>query len=218
MNSDRRRLTQDGNSLLIARAADILRAGGLVAFPTDTFYALGADALNPAAVRRVFDAKGRAEARPLPVLVASREGARRVSRSFPEPARLLARRFWPGALTLVLPKHPGVPDEVTAGGGTVGVRVPDNEVALLLLCAFGGPVTGTSANRSGGPPHKAAGAVKRDLAGRVDLILPGECGLHDAPSTVVDFSQSPPVVVREGAVKFEEIAEVVPGVVRTIRR
>ncbi len=208
-------LVQESEEAVITRAAGILTAGGLVAFPTDTFYALGADALNPAAVRRVFESKGRAEGRPVPVLVAGPGDALKVARSFPDSARRLAERFWPGALTLVLPKRPEVPGEITAGGDGVGVRVPDHALAQRLIRAFGGPVTGTSANISGGQPHKHAAGIERELGGTIDLIVPGECGTHGAPSTVVDFTKSPPVVVREGAIRFDDIAALAPGVTRT---
>lgn len=197
---------------------EILRSGGLVAFPTDTFYALGADALNGAAVRKVFEAKGRADGRPVPVLLADPADVLRVAREFPTLARALARRYWPGPLTLVLPATPALPAAVAAGAGSVGVRVPDHELARTLIRAFGGPVTGTSANRSGGPPHKDAGGVRAELGGMLEAILAGECGGHDAPSTVVDFSQTPPVVVREGAVSFRDIAAVVPGVSLKVAR
>jgi L-threonylcarbamoyladenylate synthase len=196
----------------IARAVAILRSGGHVAFPTDTFYALGADALNGAAVRKVFQAKGRADGRPVPVLLADSADVMRVAREFPPLARALARRYWPGPLTLVLPAAPEMPTEVTAGGGSVGVRVPDHEMARTLIRAFGGPVTGTSANRSGGPPHKDAAGVRAALGGQVETILAGECGGHDAPSTVVDFSRSQPVLLREGAISFRDIAAVAPDV------
>jgi L-threonylcarbamoyladenylate synthase len=190
----------------------ILRSGGLVAFPTDTFYALGADALDGAAVRKVFQAKGRADGRPVPVLLADPEDVMKVAREFPALARALARRYWPGPLTLVLPAVLAVPAEVTAGGGSVGVRVPDHELARTLIRAFGGPVTGTSANHSGSPPHKDAEGVRAELGGKIEAIIAGECGGHDAPSTVVDFSRTPPVVLREGAVSFQDIAAVVRGV------
>lgn len=188
--------------------------GGLVAFPTDTFYALGADALDPAAVLKVFEAKGRVEGRPVPVLVARQEDVLKVARSFSESARRLAESFWPGALTLVLPKRPEVPGEITAGSDGVGVRVPDHVLAQRLMRAFGGPVTGTSANISGSHPHKHSAGVGRELGGTIDLILVGECGAHDVPSTVVDLTKSPPIVVREGAIGFDAIAALVPDVER----
>ena len=207
-------LVHSSEELIIARAADILAAGGLVAFPTDTFYALGADALNPAAVRKAFEAKGRAETRPMPLLVAGPEDTLKIARSFSEQAQRLAEKFWPGALTIVLPKRPEVPSEITAGGDGVGVRVPDHVLALRLIRAFGGPVCGTSANSSGGQPHKNAAGVEQELGAKMGLIVQGECGTHSAPSTVIDFTKSPPVIVREGAIGFKDIAAFVPNVVR----
>ncbi len=201
---------ETGFEALIAAAVKVLRAGGLVAFPTDTYYALGADAMNAAAVERVFAAKGRADGRPVPVLLGGPDGVGAVAREFPPAARDLARRFWPGALTIVLKRDPNVPDQVTAGGDSVGVRVPDHDLARTLLRAFGGPVTGTSANRSGGPPHKSAEAVRADIGAAVGLIITWECGPHNAPSTVVDFSSDPPVIVRQGAISLSDLRSIVP--------
>jgi L-threonylcarbamoyladenylate synthase len=167
--------------------------------------------MNAAAVRRVFDAKGRAEGRPLPLLIADTADAHRVAASFPEPALRLAARFWPGALTIVVPAVRSVPAEVTAGSGTVGLRVPAHQLARRLIRAFGGPLTGTSANRSGKPPLKLSSDVQRELGASVDLVIAGRCGSSTSPSTVVDVSVRVPVLIRSGAITAEELREVVPA-------
>jgi L-threonylcarbamoyladenylate synthase len=190
-------------------AAAFLRAGRLVAFPTDTFFALGASALNAAAVQRIFKAKGRADGNPVPVLVGSIEDAERVAASVPDAAAALARKFLPGALTLVLPARPEVPAEVTAGGGTVGVRVPAHDLALRLISLAGVPITGTSANISGQPPCKTAHEVLGQLTGRVDHIFDAPCGSHTAPSTVVDFASGRMRLIREGAIAYDSLRAVV---------
>jgi L-threonylcarbamoyladenylate synthase len=188
----------------------VLRAGGVVAFPTDTFYGLGADALNADAVRQVFHAKGRDDRRPLPLLIDGPDDVLKVAREFPEGARRLAEKFWPGPLTIVLPARKEVPGEVTAGTGGVGVRVPDHETPRKLVRMLGRPVTGTSANTSGTPPHKTAAAVRADIGARVDMVLSGACGKHEAPSTVIDFTGAAPRVVRAGAISLAKVRKLVP--------
>lgn len=191
----------------LKQAADALRAGLLVAFPTDTFFALGADALDPSAVARVFAAKGRAEASPLPVLVADVSGVEALAAEFPRTARQLADRFWPGPLTLVLPAKPGVPAAVTGGTGRVGIRVPGHAVARRLIQMAGIPVTGTSANRTGQPPCKDLGAVLSQLGKSLDYAVNGDCGKHGSASTVVDFTGQDTVVLREGAISAEMVRQ-----------
>ena len=148
---------------------NLLRAGRLVAFPTETVYGLGADATNAAAVRRIFAAKGRPATNPLIVHVADADAARRYTTAWPDAAQTLAAAFWPGPLTLVLPKHPSIVDDATAGLGTVGLRVPDHPVALDLLRAFGGPVAAPSANRSNRVSPTTAEHVRDELGDAVDL-------------------------------------------------
>jgi L-threonylcarbamoyladenylate synthase len=189
----------------IARAASVLRKGGLVAFPTDTLYALGADASNAFALQRVFAVKGRGQANPIPLLVADLAMATQVIGDLPEPAVRLAERYWPGPLTLLLPAPRGISNLLTADTGRIGLRVPDSRVAQALILRFGGPVTGTSANRSGDDDPRNADEVVRQLGGCIDLILDGGPVLVGSPSTVVDVSVSPPVIVRQGAVQEEEI-------------
>src|SRR5262249_5222723 len=158
---------------VIARAAELLRAGKLVAFPTETVYGLGANALDPAAIERIYVAKGRPSYNPLIVHVASADGAHAVAANWPERAALLASAFWPGPRTIAVPKRPQVPDGVTAGLGSVAVRVPSHPVALALIAAAGVPVAAPSANRSMMLSPTSAQHVVTSLDGAVDMILDG---------------------------------------------
>jgi len=185
----------------IDEAAAVLRADGLVAFPTETFYGLGAAALRPAAVRRVFEVKGRSEGKPLLVLVDSIAMAERLATAVSPRARELMARHWPGALTLVLPARPEIPAEVTAGGGTIGVRLSAHPVARALVAALGAPVTAPSANPSDRPAPTTAAQVVAYFAGGVPLVLDGGATAGGEPSTVLDVTVEPPRVIRAGAVK-----------------
>ncbi|MDA1257223.1 MAG: L-threonylcarbamoyladenylate synthase [Chloroflexi bacterium] len=189
-------------------AAAVIRAGGVVAFPTDTFYGLGVDPFNERAVASLFAAKGRAPDSPVPVLIADSSDLKKIASSVPAGAEALAETFWPGALTLVLKAVDGLPGLVSAGTGTVGVRVPDHDTPRAIAGVLNGPITGTSANRSGDPPMKSAGDVKAAMGDAVELVLDGVCGAHVTPSTVVDFTTEPPRVVRQGAVSLEAIQRV----------
>jgi L-threonylcarbamoyladenylate synthase len=191
------------------QAVRILLDGGLVAFPTDTYYALGAAALNGDAVARVFAAKRRPESGPLPVFIGDLGQWRMVVSEIPEAARRLAERFWPGPLTIVCRRAPHLPPLLTGGGDTIGVRQPGALLALAVCRALGMPVTGTSANTHGGPPPVTAIEVGMDLGGHVDLILDGGACPGGHPSTVIDVTRTPPVVVRAGGVAVEELREVV---------
>lgn len=182
-------------------AAAVLRGGGLVAFPTETFYGLAAPALDRAAVRRVFELKGRPETKPLLVLVDSLAMAERVG-VFGPAARALAVRHWPGALTLVVRAGAGVPEEVTAGTGTIGVRVSPHPVARGLVAAFGGPVTAPSANASGGTPATTAAEVLAYFRDGLDLVLDGGRTPGGEPSTVLDTTLEPPRIVRQGVLRL----------------
>ena len=196
----------------IAWAADCLRRGGLVAFPTETVYGLGAHALDRAAVRRVFEAKGRPVNDPLIVHVGSADRMDTLVLRVPETARALAARFWPGPLTLVLPRSPLVPDEVTAGLDTVAVRVPAHPVAHALLVAAGIPVAAPSANLFSRPSPTCAAHVLDDLDGRIDLIVDSGPTLVGVESTVLDVSRGRPTVLRPGAITIEMLREVLPRV------
>ena len=192
----------------------MLRAGGLVAFPTETVYGLGAAALDAAAVRRIYEAKGRPSFNPLIVHVAEPAQARLVAAEWPEVAERLAAAFWPGPLTMVLPKRPEVPDDVTAGLASVAVRVPAHPVALALLRAAGIPVAAPSANRFTEISPTRAAHVAKGLAGRVDLLLDGgETGVG-IESTVIDLTGARPRLLRPGTIAPDEIERVVGGIER----
>ena len=188
-------------------AARLLQGGQVVAFPTETVYGLGAAALDGDAVARIFAAKERPADNPVIVHVADVAAARDVVGEFPRLAEE-ASRLWPGALTLVLRRGSRVPDIVTAGGPTVGVRVPAHPVALALLRRFGGPIAAPSANRSGRPSPTLARHVLADLAGRIELILDGGATEVGLESTVVDMTREVPLLLRRGGVTIERLREV----------
>ncbi len=198
----------------IARAAAFLRAGRLVAFPTETVYGLGADALNPAAVSRIFVAKGRPPNNPLIVHVPETAAASAVAAAWPDSAARLAAKFWPGPLTLVLLKREIVPDVVTAGGPTVGVRVPAHPVAQALLREAGIPIAAPSANRSNQLSPTRAEHVLKGLSGRIDLVLDGGPTLGGLESTVLDLTSTPPRLLRPGLVSPGEIEAVIGPIAR----
>jgi L-threonylcarbamoyladenylate synthase len=198
----------------VERAARALRSGGLVAFPTETVYGLGADATSAPAVGRVFAAKGRPATNPLIVHVADEAVARRYSRRWPEAARRLAERFWPGPLTLVLPRSDAIVKEATAGLDTVGLRAPDHPLALALLRAFDGPVAAPSANRSTRISPTTAEHVRQELGDRVDMILDGGPCRVGIESTVLDLSGDVPAILRPGGVTREQIEAVLGASVR----
>ena len=189
----------------IEQAARVLRAGGLVAFPTETVYGLGADAENVGAVERIFAVKGRPSTHPLIVHVGAADQLQDWVADVPKPARLLAERFWPGPLTLVLRRSNRVPFAVTGGLETVGLRVPDHPVALALLSAFAGGVAAPSANRFGSVSPTTAHHVREDLGTAVDLVLDGgPCGVG-VESTIVDVTGEQPAILRPGGVAREDL-------------
>ncbi|HSU14330.1 L-threonylcarbamoyladenylate synthase [Longimicrobium sp.] len=192
----------------LADAAAVLRGGGLVAFPTETVYGLGAHALDPAAVARIYEAKGRPSYNPLIVHVASIGEARGLASAWPEAADRLAERFWPGPLTLVVPKSPEIPDAVSAGLDTVGVRIPAHPVAHALLLAAGVPLAAPSANRSMGVSPTTAEHVRRSLGGRVDVIVDGGPCPVGIESTVLSLAGEVPTVLRPGSISIGELREV----------
>jgi L-threonylcarbamoyladenylate synthase len=192
----------------IAKAAAILRSGGLVAFPTETVYGLGADADNETAVRSIFAAKGRPADHPVIVHLAELKDAADWAADFPQPARRLAEKYWPGPLTLILKRSPRAKDVVTGGLSTVGLRVPSHPVAQALLREFGGAIAAPSANRFGRVSPTRVQHVRAEFGDVLPLILDGgkcEVGLE---STIVDFSAGEPVILRPGAITQEQVESV----------
>ena len=196
------------DSTAIREAAILLRAGGLVAFPTETVYGLGANALDPTAVARIFVAKGRPNANPLIVHVADRGRLPALVRDWPALADRLADAFWPGPLTLIVAKSAIVPDVVTGGGATVALRIPSHPVALELLREAGVPVAAPSANRSGELSPTTAEHVLRSLGDKVDLILDGGPCPGGLESTVVDVTGAVPRLLRPGLIGVEELERI----------
>jgi L-threonylcarbamoyladenylate synthase len=191
----------------ILHAVEILRRGGLVAFPTETVYGLGARADSPEAVRRIYEAKGRPSTNPSIVHVASAEAAFTLAREVPAPARALAARFWPGPLTLVLPVRPGaVAAEVLAGGDTIALRVPAHPAARALLEAVALPIAAPSANRSTAISPTTAAHVAQSLGERVELVIDAGPTGYGIESTIVDASVEPLVLLRHGSISLESIA------------
>lgn len=184
----------------LRRSAEVLRGGGLVAFPTETFYGLGANALDRGAVRRVFEAKGRPASMPLLVVLDTASKLLDIVEDVPPRARPLIERYWPGPLTLVFRAAAAVPSELTAGTGTIGVRVPNHAVARALVERLGLAVTAPSANPTGAAPPSTADGVIAGLGDAVDLVLDAGPTSGGAPSTVVDVTVDPPRVVRQGAI------------------
>ncbi len=193
----------------IQQAAEILRRGGLVAFPTETVYGLGANALDAQAVARIYEAKGRASNNPLIVHVGDVDAAQELVDAWPDTAQRLAERFWPGPLTLVLPRNSRIPDIVTGGGNTVGVRVPAHPVALALLRASGLPIAAPSANRSLQLSPTRAAHVLSGLDGRIDALLDGGPTRGGLESTVLNLTTKRPTLLRPGLVSPAEIEAVV---------
>ena len=191
----------------IAEGARVIRDGGLVAFATETVYGLGADATNPEAVARIFEAKGRPPTNPLIVHVEGKEAARPCVADWPARAEILADRFWPGPLTLVLPRSGIIPDIVTAGQETVGVRVPKPPIARWLILEAGRPIAAPSANRSNRISPTEARHVLKDLDGRIDLILDSGPTTIGIESTVLGIWNSCPRILRPGEVTHGQIVE-----------
>jgi L-threonylcarbamoyladenylate synthase len=193
--------------IALQRAVDCLLAGGLVAFPTDTVYGLGALVWNEASIRRIYAAKERPPEKAIPVLVADIAAARRLVAKLPATAEALATHFWPGPLTLVVPCGDGLPEFLTSGSGTVALRVPDHPVTLRLLALLGQPLAVTSANRSGLPSPLTAQEVLDQLAGRIDAVVDGGPCPGGQPSTVVSLVTEPPILLRAGPIDIKDLAE-----------
>jgi L-threonylcarbamoyladenylate synthase len=193
------------DSALIARAVQLLHAGELVAFPTETVYGLGADAANPVAVAKIFAAKGRPADHPLIVHLAAATQLDDWAREVPSAAHQLAAAFWPGPLTLILKRAPRVPDAVTGGQDTVGLRVPDQPLTLALLRAFKGGIAGPSANRFGRISPTTADHVHSEFGDNAPMILDGGPCRLGIESTIVDLSRGAPAILRPGAITADDI-------------
>ncbi len=189
----------------LTAAVDSLRRGKLVAFPTDTLYALGADATNDDAVRRLYEAKRRPLDAPLPILVADITQARELTEGVPDLALTLARRFWPGPLTLVLRRADAFHSLALAGGDTIALRAPDHPAPLALIGLLERPITGTSANRSAEPPPRTAAEVAAQLGDEVDIIIDAGPAPIGVESTVLDLTATPPRILRPGAISREQL-------------
>jgi L-threonylcarbamoyladenylate synthase len=196
----------------IKYAANVLRQGGTVAFPTETVYGLGADALNEKAVEKIFAAKGRPADNPLIVHISDVTEVDKLAKSISDTARILMKTFWPGPLTIIMEKAPCVPDIVTAGLNTVAIRLPSNKIALELIKESGVPVAAPSANTSGKPSPTKASHVIDDLKDRVDIIIDGGDAEVGVESTVIDMTSEIPVILRPGGVTYEELVTVIENV------
>ncbi len=208
---------------IIQKAAEIIKKGGLVAFPTETVYGLGANALDKKAVRKIFEVKGRPLDNPVIVHIADIGDLKKLAKTIPKEAEILvdphfkkfglgSKKFWPGPLTLVLFKKKVVPIEVTAGGNTVAIRMPKNKIALRLIKAAGVPIAAPSANLAGRPSPTTAKHVFEDLGNKIDLILDGGRTKIGLESTVLDLTVKPPQILRPGGISFEELKKVIKDI------
>ncbi len=190
----------------IEKAAEIIKGGGLIAFPTETVYGLGADALNPEATKKVYAAKGRPSDNPMIVHIADKEELSKLTDTVTKDMEILMDAFWPGPMTMVVKRKPIVPDVTTGGLDTVGVRMPSNETARQLIRFSGTPIAAPSANLSGKPSPTTAAHCIDDLTGRVDGIINGEDCLLGIESTVIDMTEETPMILRPGMITREEIS------------
>lgn len=191
-------------------AAEVLQAGGVIVYPTETLYGLGANAWNPAAVRKVQGLKRRPDNKPILVIVANEDAVRGLAVDISDGARSLMRAFWPGPLTLVFTAAPGISPELTQGTGTIGIRIPSSPLCRALTSLCGYPVTSTSANVSGGPAPQSIRGIESALGPGVDFYLDGGTLPPSLPSTVVDVSGDRPRLIRAGAVPTDRISAVIP--------
>lgn len=199
--------TENVDADAIARGGEILKKGGLVAFPTETVYGLGGNALDPEASKKIYAAKGRPSDNPLIVHIADIKDLKKVAAEVPEKAQILADKYWPGPLTMILPKADIVPSETTGGLDSVAVRFPSDRIAQALILAGGGFVAAPSANTSGRPSPTTAGHVIEDLGDKIDMIIDGGQVCIGLESTIVDFTEDVPVVLRPGYISLEMLQE-----------
>lgn len=195
-----------------SQARDTIANGGIIAFRTDTFYGLGADPFNHSAVRKIKQLKGSEDRKPILVVISGHDQIARLITERTRSFNALAERFWPGALTLIGKAAPEVPDEITAGSGTVGVRLPDDDKVCALVRKCGGALTATSANPSDQKPAKTAQEVLEYFRDAIELIVDGGPARTDLPSTVVDVSELEPQLIREGVISWSDIRALIQGV------
>ncbi len=209
MNTIYRKIDADNiDKEVIKEAADIIRSGGLVAFPTETVYGLGGDALNPGSSAKIYEAKGRPSDNPLIVHIAEFDSIYRIADSIPQAAEKLAKKYWPGPLTIILKKKPVVPDATTGGLDTVAIRFPSHPVARELIRESGGYIAAPSANISGRPSPTTGRHVTEDMDGRIDMIMDsGSCDIG-LESTIVDFTSEIPMMLRPGYVNEKMLTDV----------
>jgi L-threonylcarbamoyladenylate synthase len=194
---------------VLERAVEILKNGGLVAFPTDTVYGIGTLAFDVDAIKRLYEAKDRDNKLPLPILIAGPYQLDLVTKNLTNVARILADKFWPGPITLIVERHPGLPPDMS-GTSTVGVRVPDHKFAIQLFTEVG-PLAVTSANLSGHPNAVSPDEVMSNLNGRIDLLVNGGPTPGQVPSTVVDCTGETPLILRKGPITEDQILSVLPA-------
>ena|SRR3989338_7015361 len=195
---------------IIKLAADIMRRGGIVAFPTETVYGLGADPFNARAVRKLFRAKNRRADKPVSILVCNDSDVKRIAVTIPKSARVLIDEFFPGALTVILKKKKEFSDILTGGKNTIGIRMPDSKIARALIKEFGGPIAATSANISGSNKEATSAlSVVKELNGKVPLVLDGGKSKVGVPSTVIDFTGQPPKIIRAGGISRSRIEKII---------
>jgi L-threonylcarbamoyladenylate synthase len=197
----------------ITKAVAILKNGGVVAYPTDTVYGLGACMTDIKAVDRIFQVKGRPKGMALPVLLAEKKQITEIVTEVSPAARRLADEFFPGALTIILPKSALVPDIITGGGKTVAFRIPNHPVPLALVKGLGKPIVGTSANLSGQPSALTAPEVHAQIGNAVDMVIDGGRCPGGIESTVIDLSGEKPVIRRLGAISIEKLRKILPDIV-----
>jgi L-threonylcarbamoyladenylate synthase len=196
------------NSQSLARAEEVLKHNGLVAFPTDTVYGVGALAFNGDSIERLYKVKTRSKDLPLPILIAGPEQLELVAQNLTRTTKILANHFWPGPLTIIVERHPGLPEDLS-GTSTVGVRVPNHAFARDLIRLVG-PMAVSSANLSGQPSSRTREEVLADLDGKIELLIDGGATPGQVPSTVVDCTAETPLILRKGPVSLDQILSVLP--------
>ena len=206
---DYTQLNSEENKAIIEKAGDILKNGGLVAFPTETVYGLGADALNEMAAHKIYEAKGRHSDNPLIVHITNMKDLEKVAEVIPEAAYTVAEKYWPGPLTMIFDKTDLVPYGTTGGLETVAVRMPNEPVARAVIDAGGGFIAAPSANTSGRPSPTTAQHVEEDLTGRIDMIIDGGAVPIGVESTILDMTVTPPMILRPGAITKEMLEELI---------